>query len=459
MRIPKVLTIAAALAALILVAAAGYLLLRPPGDLLQNARFGSDLISPNADGMQDITTIQYELSRNARVSIYLENADGERYYFRQDEPRIPGEYSVLFSGIVDGFVLPGEEIPGTVERRLIPNGEYEWTIEASADSDQSSASGSLTITDADSELPTMPLFEITPPRFTPNQDGINDRVTVNVFLEKEAALSVYLEDASGQRYYLPERELTRPPGAEGNHEFDWDAGVDQNMRPPDDGTYRVVAVAQDDEGQRTWRESTVTIENGGLPQVELVAQTTGTSVYFTGLPYDDRYYTDSGTNGEKIAKPEGVMSEQATLNLQQGDLLVFKVTVYNYGTTPVRTGGPFPGTVYQFDQTFATLGEFEEAGAWRVGIKCDTSMSDFPWRWAIAPKDQLEVVYNEEDDATYYYLPAGARAEVWGAIRMTDIEQANNPQDCWAGLIHEQVRTAQERFGAREIRLTPVDEN
>src|SRR5690606_6586772 len=147
--------------------------------------------------------------------------------------------------------------------------------------------------------------------------------------------------------------------------------------------YDVVAVVQDDEGQRLVRQSQVTLQDGGLPQVEIVPQTSGAVVDFGAMPYDDRYYTSMTAEGETIPKPEGVISDLTTLTMVQGDLLVFKLTVSNYGATPIRTAGPFPGTVYQFDQQASSLGAYEESGAWRIGIKCDTALSDFPWRWAL----------------------------------------------------------------------------
>ncbi len=458
MHIPKMLTVAAALAALVVVGVAGYLILRPPVALLRNAEFEHSRITPNADGFDDLTTIRYTLSRPAHVSIYLENNAGDRYYFRQNERRTTGDYTVLFSGVVDGYLLPGEEIPGTVERRLIPNANYTWTIEAIDDDDTERASGPLEIAEADSALPVMSSFEINPSVFTPNQDGIDDRVNVNIYLEKAAQLSVYLEDSEGQRYYLPEREEGREPGEEGNHEYDYDGGVDQNMEPPPDGVYTILAVAQDDEGQRIVRQGELTIEDGGLPQVEIMTQTTGATVFFDDMPYDDRYYTDYQSEGDRLPRPEGVASDLSTVTVAQGDLLVFKLTVRNYGSTPVRTAGPFPGTVYQYEQVASTLGAFEEAGAWRVGIKCESSLSDFPWRWAIAPLDQLETVYDETTDRTYYYLPPGGRAEVWGAVRMTTILEAANPQDCWAGLIHERVAIPafQNQVGRREVKIVPA---
>jgi hypothetical protein len=453
----KVLTVMVALVAVVVVGVAGYFILRPPVALLSNAAFDKTQISPNADGVDDITPVHYSLSRPARVSIYLEGTRGQRYYFRRDERRTSGTYNVLFSGIVDGFTLPGESIPGQIERRLIPNDHYTWVIEAAESDNTRQATGTLDVVDADAALPVMSDFEINPPTFTPNQDGIHDRVDINVYLEKPANLSVYLEDGNGQQYYLAEREKGREPGDMGNHEFDYDGGVDQGLQPPPDGTYAVYAVAQDAEGQRIIRQGQVTIQDGGLPQAEITPQVTGGVVWFDHMPYDDSYYTTREAEGKPIPYPEGVASDLSTVTMVQGELLVFKLTVHNYGSTPIRTAGPFPGTVYQFDQTSASLGAYEESGAWRIGINCDTAYSDFPWRWALGSLDQLTAVHDDETGHTYYYLEPGQRSEVWGAIRMTAIYSARNPQYCWAGLIHEDVGIPpfQSRVGEREIQLVP----
>jgi hypothetical protein len=485
MYVPKLLTIISALTGLLIIGVAGYFVLRPPGALLAEAQLTSAEISPNADGVRDLTTIEYSLRRSAQVSIYLQpQAGGEPFYFRRDEPRDAGDYRVLFSGVVDGYRGADDtDISGTIERRLLPAGTYTWVIEALNDDENEQQSGTLTITDVDSALPVISTFTIYPQRFTPNQDGVNDRVSVNICLAKEADLDVYLEDDAGERYYLPERLTDYDPYDKGVcHEYDYDGGVDQNMEPPPDGYYTVYAVAQDDEGQRIVRTGDLTINNGGLPQVEMVPQATGAEVYFAEVPYDADYYSSYNSPGQKLEKPPGVKSDLSTVTITQDNVLLFKLTVSNYGSTPVRTAGPFPGTVYDFHQMASTLGAYEQSGAWRIGIKCETALSDFPWRWAIAPEKDLKREYdkpagqitqrqiaaplnrllntelNAEAVKTYYYLLPGQRAEVWGGIRMTELIRARNPQYCWAGLIHEDVGipASQSRYGAREIEIVPA---
>src|SRR5207249_3283758 len=102
-------------------------------------------------------------------------------------------------------------------------GDYTWTIEAIPDTgDPMSASGDLTVADADLLLPAIQNFDVSPQLFTPNQDGIDDRVKINIFLPKPATLTVYLEDQDKGRYYISERMEGREPGEQGAHVFDYD---------------------------------------------------------------------------------------------------------------------------------------------------------------------------------------------------------------------------------------------
>src|SRR4051812_15890968 len=71
------------------------------GPLVYNVVLTPNSITPNADGNQDVTEIKYSLRRSAAVSIYFENAAKERFYFRQDRRRSPGDYSVFWGGTVE----------------------------------------------------------------------------------------------------------------------------------------------------------------------------------------------------------------------------------------------------------------------------------------------------------------------------------------------------------------------
>lgn len=458
MNIPKLWVVGSAIAAAVVVGVMGVIALNPPRPLIEEAAFSLTRITPNADLETDVTEFRYRLSRNAAITLTFTSETGEAYVFRDEKRRTRGDYRVLFSGVVEGFLLPNETVEGDLQTRLMPDGVYTWTFTAVDDEGESQTkTGKLEIAQGDSALPLISAFEVGPTIFTPNQDGIRDRVSVNIYLTKPADLQVYLQDQQGVQIYLAERQGARAPGEAGNHEFDYDGGVDQGFRPPADGVYTIYAIAQDAVGQRLVRTAEITIQDSGLPQVEIVPQATGGTVCFETAPYDEAYFTDRETLGKPIEKPTTVCSELTTLTLPVGDLLVFHATTYNYGDTPIRTAGPFPGTVYSFDQRSSTLGEYEESGAWRLGVMCDTAESDFPWRWAVAPLAELTAVYDQERDETYYYLEPGQRSETWGAVRMTELIPARNPQFCWAGLIHEDVGIPplQNNVGRREVELVP----
>ena len=246
-----------------------------------------------------------------------------------------------------------------------------------------------------------------------------------------------------------------PPGKAGRHPFDYDGGVDNGVDPPPDGAYQAVAVAQDAVGQIVERSAALTIADGGKPYAQIIPQTTGATVVFAARAWEDRFTTTREHSGALITPPDDPMSlSMNTITMTVGDLLVFKLSVENYGKVAIRTTGPVPGTVYQWDQRASTLGLPDEAGAWRVGIDCTTAMSDYPWRWALGDDSTLQLVTDPVNGNVYRYLPAGARAVVWGAVRMSDLE-AYNPQDCWAGLIHEQVGIdpVNANVGARQVEL------
>jgi hypothetical protein len=406
-----VLTITAVVALTALVAV-GYLLSRPRGPVIVNASVSPSSITPNADGDADVAVVSYRVRRASLVSIYFEGGAGQRYTFRRDGVRERGDYSVRFGGVVEGFVNEGEQINGEVLERLLPDGTYTWVIEAVDDltGRTDRATGTLIVEDADTVPPDIWDFSISPEVFTPNQDGLDDLVTINVYVPKEAQLQVFLIDAEGQRYFVPESQEGRLAGEAGRHTYLYDGGVDMGRDPPPDGDYTVLVEAQDAEGQRVRTQSQVAIQFGGLPLAEIVAQPVGDTVRFSA---------------------ETVLI---------GDVLTFELTVENYGDAPIRTTGPAPGYVYAQSELYSSTGHYEESGAWRIGINCDTCLTDYPWRWAIGSADELTAI--EVNGQTQYYLMPGQRAVVTGGIRMENAVESRNPQQFWAGLIHEDVGIA-----------------
>lgn len=401
----QVVAIVVAVVVVVAAVAVGWRLLNGDRSLLRNVTVGDTLITPNADGSQDATLLQYDLSRNATVSIYFENEAGERFYFRRAEPRGAGEYSVLFSGVVDGFRLPEDTIEGDILARLLPNGRYTWTIEAV---DESGAverrQDALTIAEADTQLPELRDFSLDKQVFTPNRDGISDRVQAQFYLMKEVAdVRVFLQLPDGREAPISELERDVPANQPGRHVYDYEGGVDQGATPPPDGIYPVVAVAEDAEGQRVRVEETLTIQYGGVPRADIFPPPSGDTVEFSATA------------------------------VALCDTITITMTIRNNGTTPIRTTGPTPGTVYDSDWNYNTLGWHTESGAWRAAIGFENEITNYPYRWAVGNPEDLE-----EIDGQYYLMP-GERAVVTGGIRVVGPFGDRNPQPMWAGLIHEDV--------------------
>lgn len=380
-------------AALVVLTACG------SGERLSKASMSPATISPNADGVADATLIHYELSRNAGVTIRFDGA-GQTYYFRRDQPRSAGQYDVLFSGVIDG--------------QLLPDGAYTWTIQA----DEASAQGQLTIDGGEPVAPQITQLTVLPKEFTPNRDGIADRATINVVVNKPTTLFLTLQNSlcNGSvtppldqpgldcaPYPLAEKEgAGRKAGEEGLHEFDYDAGVDLGAEPPPDGLYVITARAEDKVGQMVVATDTLKIADGGVPRAEIV---------------------------------DGAV-EFSHKSILVGDTLYFTLTVENYGAVPIRTSGPNPGYVYEFDQNFNVPGFAEESGAWRVGIDFDTSQRNYPFRWSVGGPDDL--IVKEVNGEKFYYLPPGKRVTVSGGIHITS-KPPRSPLYFWAGLIQEDV--------------------
>jgi hypothetical protein len=385
--------------------------------LLYDVEFYPNVISPNADGHDDAANILYKLSRNANVSIYLIDEDGKRHYHRKGARRSVQKepYWTLFSGVVD------VDEAGPVKRRILPDGHYTWVIEATDDMGHTErVEGSLTIVDADTTLPELWGFSVSPQVFSPNRDGVGDHVTITYFLAKPATVRVYLENEAGEKFFIPEKVSQRiKPGEVGLHQHDYEGGVDLGAVPPPDGTYTVVAIAEDKVGQRVEERSTLTIQHGGVPRADIINAVV------------------------EYSTSEGLRGDFTSLTIPLSGTLYFTATVENYGDTPVRTTGPESGTTYTSRQNFSNLGWHQSDGAWRFGIDFEENPGyPYPFRWSLGRHDELEAVVKGDD--VFYYLRPGQRVTITGAIQILH-KPPRNPFYLWAGLIHEGVEIVQHR--------------
>ncbi len=402
------------------------------GPAVTDASIEPATISPNADGDTDVARIAYTIRRPSDVSIYFVDENGEKHYFRKDQHRGDRDYNVLWGGGIDG--------------RVLPDGEYTWVIETSDEAGNSDkAEGQMTIIDADTEAPEFENFSVNPAVITPNQDGIDDRASITYWLTKEVAeLQVYLFDPldpdnadqenPSRKHPLIEKEREVKPTEPGYHYYDYDGGIDLGADPPPDGDYIVVAEARDFVGNHTRVTSTLTIENGGKPRADIV-------------------------QGE-VTMLDPVDGD---LNIPIGGSLIFTATIENYGNVPIRTAGPWPGTVYQSDQNFNTLAYeadddswFEQSGTWRFALNFQSNFGqDFPFRYAVGRREDLrcELVDGREQ----CFLDPGKRGLVYGTIIWVDAP-ARNPFRIWGGLLHEDVAVFNNFADVQEVEIADPEQ-
>ncbi len=388
------------------------------GSLLYDVQVTPIAISPNADGVQDVSEIQYSLRRPAAVSIFFENVDGERFYFRQERRRSPGDYSVFWGGAVEERRIEETEYgPQEILSWVLPDGEYTWTIEGKEDNGEiSSVTGTVTLNDADTVVPELHNFAVVPDIFRPNQDSIDDYVSISYYLTKDVdTVLLYLIDPAEPdvRFPIAEAPGIAKPTETGYHEYRYEADVDRNAEPPPDGEYTLIGEARDAAGNAVRVERTLTIAEGGKPRAE-VAQ--GNIEW-------------QGEMGRTVA-------------LMLNEKLCFTTYITNVGTVPIRTSGPWPGQEYLFSQNYNTLAATidesfgQQTGAWRFGINFDTTGVDFPFRWAIGRQQDLEL--RVIDGVDQWYLLPGKTGEVSGCILIDQPPPLGTIY--WSGgLIHQGV--------------------
>jgi hypothetical protein len=379
--------------------------------LLTGISVNPETISPRPGEKNRATKIGYSLSRPARVTVYLVNETG-KYVLRENQSRAAGDFEILFGGSVDN--------------KTLNDGTYQLVVEAEDENGLSENKlGTLNIVNADTTLPELQAFTVFPTEFTPNQDGLDDRVIVRYYLTKPARVSVYLTDRSGgvnsKKIPIDEKKettlLTPDKLSEvGPHEYDYDAGIDRGAPPPPDGDYMIVAEAVDANGNLVKQEAPLTIKNGGTPRAAIIGS--------------------AGDFNPRV--------------VPLGETVYFTVTVKNVGTVPIRTKGPEPGFVYTTSQNYSVVEQFEEPGIWRLGVDSEGNSigRQYPYRWQLGMNNELTRV--EREGKTIYYLMPGQVVTISGGIKIADKPPKVDPF-YWFGLVQEQVRIVEDHVEPTRI--------
>lgn len=376
--------------------------------LLTNLTITPDTISPRPDASNRATKIDYSLSRPAHVNVYLANQSG-KYIVRENQSRAAGDFEILFGGSVDN--------------KTLSDGTYQVVVEAQDDNGvNDSKLATLNVVNADTTLPELQSFTVFPQEFTPNQDGLDDRVLIRYYLTKPARVNVYITDGKIKLPIDEKKETTLLTedklSAVGAHEYDYDGGIDRGAPPPPDGNYTIVAEATDANGNTVTQQAPLTIKDGGTPRAEIL----------------------------------GSIGDFGPTVVPLGDTLFFTVTVHNIGTVPIRTKGPEPGFIYSTSQNYSVISQYEEPGIWRVGIDSEGNSigRQYPYRWQMGKNSELTKV--ERDGQTIYYLMPGQVVTVSGGIKITDKPPKVDPF-YWFGLVQEQVRIVEDHVEPTRITI------
>lgn len=374
--------------------------------LLTSVSADPETISPRPGEKNRATKIAYSLSRPANVSVYLQDANG-KYVLRENQPRAAGDFQILFGG--------------SVNNRTLNDGTYQVVVTAQDENGvREEKNAPLNIVNADTTLPELQAFTVFPQEFTPNQDGLDDRVIIRYYLTKPARVNVYLTDGK-TKFPIDERKETTLLTADklseiGPHEYDYDAGIDRGAPPPPDGGYTVGAEPADANGNTVTEQAPLTIKNGGTPRAAIIGS--------------------AGDFNPRV--------------VPLGETLYFTVTVKNVGTVPIRTKGPQPGFQYTTSQNFSVVEEFEEPGIWRLGVDSEGNSigRQYPYRWQLGMDDELTKV--EREGKTIYYLMPGQVVTISGGIKITDKPYKVDPV-YWFGLVQEQVRIVEDHVEPTRI--------
>ena len=202
--------------------------------------------------------IPFNLNRPAEVQLTIRNINGVEIYTGSKETLSPGSHTVSWNGT-------------DKTGRIVMDGSYEIvfkTIETAYNYPSTTPliwrSGTITIKDADYYIPVSILKEIVTdasfhsPSFTPDGDGINDKVTGQFTLAVPTKLSIYIANAAGAHAALVVNEQTFEAGT---HTFEWNGSDIYGGKVPNGSYFIKMSVIEGPNSGYITFPSTVKVEN------------------------------------------------------------------------------------------------------------------------------------------------------------------------------------------------------
>ena len=358
-------------------------------ELLSNVQASTATISPNGDGVADAMAINYRIGVPAKVSVVIEDSAGNQYPLREDTPRVPSRepYTLIFDGTV----------PGTdegVRQQVLPDGTYRWVLEATAtDGTTATQRGEFQVENAVATPPTIEDLSVTP-RFSPNEDAVDDVAYFTYQLPVSATTSINLTDEKGQ--LIPFISDLPEEAAVQSHIWD---GKRTDCSLVGAGTYTYTVTARDEVGNIVERQGEIVVEDPGRSQARIT---------FTHI---------------------------APVEVSLGSVITVTARVKNTGDVAIRTQGPASGYQYTTNNSFSSIedGQYAEKGGgfWRLGLDWGGGHG-YPFRWALSSRPPEEWA----EPGRFDYLQPGEEVEVTGSVK---IEQREDRMQFYVGLVHEGV--------------------
>jgi hypothetical protein len=367
--------------------------------LLSDVQTNPVTLQPTGAG--ETIDISYRIGHDAQVTMYLQDASGNTYYLRHNQPRIAADepYVLRF----DGTVPTSDPV---IKRQLLPSGTYTVVVQAQGSGGGiAQASAPITIADSNVAMPAIENLLAWPATISPNADAVDDVAQITYRLPVTATVDITITTPNGQTLPL----VTRAEEDASEQWHVWDGKRPDDALLPD-GVYTYTVQAEDTYGNLVQRQGNITLTGVGQPEVTIVYA--------------------------RIA-PEQLML---------GDVLTVTMRLRNTGTVPIRTYGPPSGYTYTTDEVYSSIADgryvAKSGGFWRVGMDWDANSGGgarrYPFRWALSERPPEQWLIPGVEDV---FFP-GEEIEVIGQVRVL---QRETKMSFYVGLIQDGVGFFQDR--------------